>query len=33
MLIIPDVLNREQVRHILGVLGRSQFVDGRVTAG
>jgi PKHD-type hydroxylase len=33
MLIIPDVLKREQVRHVLDVLARSQFVDGRVTAG
>jgi PKHD-type hydroxylase len=33
MLVIPDVLKQEQVRHVLDVLARSPFVDGRATAG
>lgn len=30
---IPDVLSKEQVAHVRGVLDRTQWVDGRVTAG
>ena len=33
LLAIPDVLSPEQVKQCLEVLGRAEWVDGRVTAG
>ena len=33
MIVIPNVLDRDQVAHILGVLAAGEFVDGRLSAG
>ncbi len=33
LICIPQLLNREEVQHILAVLERGEFVDGRLSAG